>query len=118
MKEKKQISGKLKEMVLLLTLTVLFAVIYQIAMRSYIYYAVHLYSIGASILIVIFFFMNGGFSKDMPQRDRLPDEWDEEKKTSFLEKLAKRKKKARKLLFVIFPLLISLLIDCVVVFFF
>lgn len=116
--KRKGIDGKsLKEMLLLLALTVLFVAVYQTAMRFYLYFTVHIYTVAASVLIVVFFIMNGGFSKELPDRSRLPAEWSEKQKDDCLEGLKKRKEKARKLLFVIFPLLVSLLVECIFVFF-
>ncbi|MBR6682421.1 MAG: hypothetical protein IKL40_05510 [Clostridia bacterium] len=76
------------------------------------------YSGALTVLLVIFIIMNKGISKDIPTKEVLPDEWDDEKKESFIESYVTGKQKARKLLLIIIPLIVTILIDMIYLFYF
>ncbi|MCQ2455769.1 MAG: hypothetical protein MJ096_00265 [Clostridia bacterium] len=66
----------------------------------------------ATLLFVIFFFMNGMTMSPAPTpRENLPADWSEDRKTEYLEKEAVRKPKARKLLYVFLPMVVTILVN-------
>ena len=78
-----------------------------------IYYATSIvYAAATSALIVAFFVLNG-FSFDKKPRtwDELPDKWTDEKKKDFLAKQPERKEKAKNLLYILMPLVVTLLVS-------
>ncbi len=77
-----------------------------------------IYSGALTVLFVIFVILNKGISKDIPTKEVLPDEWDEDKKEKFIESYVVGKQKARKLLYLIVPLALTLMIDIAYLFYF
>lgn len=69
-------------------------------------------------LLVAFIILNRGFDTKVPERDMLPDDWDEEKKTVFLAAEEKRRRIARILLIFIIPLLLTFAVDIIYLGFF
>lgn len=69
-------------------------------------------------LIIAFIILNRGIDTEPPEYDMLPEEWDREKKTRYLDNDAKRRKIARMLLYAIIPLLITFAVDLVYLAFF
>lgn len=76
------------------------------------------YSSALTVLLVVFVILNKGISNDLPTKEVLPSDWDEEKKESFIESYVKGKQKAKKLLLIIIPLIATLLIDMIYLFYF
>lgn len=70
------------------------------------------------VLSIAFVILNRGFDTKPPERNMLPDGWDEEKKTIFLDGDKKRRNIARKLLFIIIPLLLTFAFDIIYLGFF
>ena len=68
---------------------------------------------GAAIGLFIAFYVLNGFSVDKKPRawDELPDRWTDEQKNEFLEKQPERKEKAKTLLYMLMPLVVTLLIS-------
>lgn len=108
---------KLMQVLWLALLTALFILIYQLAIAFYLHFVIHIYIIAGSLLVIAYFVINGGFSAKMPEYDDLPEAWSLTEKKEFLEKLKNRKGIAKKLIYFIFPILITLLLDCLYVFF-
>ena len=77
-----------------------------------------IYSGALTVLFVIFVILNKGISKDIPTKEVLPDTWEDEKKEKFIESYVIGKQKARKLLLFIIPLVLTLLIDMIYLFYF
>ncbi len=77
-----------------------------------------IYSGALTVLFVIFVILNKGISKDIPTKEVLPDEWDDGKKERFIESYVVGKQKARKLLYIIIPLALTLMIDIAYLFYF
>lgn len=66
----------------------------------------------ATVLFVVFFFMNGMTLSSAPTpRENLPRDWSEDKKDEYLEKEAARKPKAKKILYVFFPMVVTVLVN-------
>ena len=74
---------------------------------------VYIYAIAATLLFVAYFVINAGFENKPVPLDALPESWDEEKKKAFAENDKKRKDIARKLMYVIIPLLLVIGVDIV-----
>ena len=77
------------------------------------------YMIGLAVLVILFFFWNGGtFDTKLPLPEDLPEEWSLTKKRDYLEKRKAGIAKARKLLYILLPLLVTLGISYVELWFF
>jgi len=81
--------------------------------NPYVYYiGSSAYMIAAGALIIAYFALNGGtFNKFNPTWDDLPDGWTSEKKAEFLRKLPERQGKAKQLLFILLPLIVSIFLS-------
>ena len=69
-------------------------------------------------LIIAFIILNRGIDTEPPEYDMLPEDWDGEKRTRYIDNDAKRRKIARMLLYAIIPLLITFAVDLVYLAFF
>ena len=77
------------------------------------------YMIGLAVLVILFFFWNGGtFDTKLPLPEDLPEEWSLTEKRDYLEKRKAGIAKARKLLYILLPLLVTLGISYVELWFF
>ena len=70
-----------------------------------------IYSVATTVVACIFIVLNRGISNDIPTKEQLRDDWSDEKKLQFIEKYTESKKKAKKWLIVLIPLLFTLLFD-------
>ena len=59
---------------------------------------------------------NRGFSRRNLTPEMLPEEWSEEQKTAYIEDGARRMKKSKWMLTVIFPLVLTFMFDCIELF--
>lgn len=78
------------------------------------------YMIAMGGLIVAYFVLNGGtFNRYNPTWDDLPSgkRWTDEKKAEFLRRLPERQAKARQLLYVLLPMLATIIISYIELFF-
>ena len=77
------------------------------------------YMIGLAVLVILFFFWNGGtFDTQLPLPEDLPEDWSLTEKRDYLEKRKAGIAKARKLLYILLPLLVTLGISYVELWFF
>ena len=77
------------------------------------------YMIGLAVLVILFFFWNGGtFDTKLPLPEELPEEWSLTEKRNYLEKRKAGIAKASKLLYVLLPLLVTLGISYIELWFF
>lgn len=77
------------------------------------------YMIGLAVLVILFFYWNGGtFDTKLPLPEDLPEEWSLTEKRDYLEKRKAGMGKARKLLYVLLPLLITVGISYIELWFF
>ena len=78
-----------------------------------IYYAATLvYALGAAGLFIAYFVLNSfSFEKSPRTWDELPEKWDDEKKREFLRKQPERQEKAKTLLYVLMPIVVTILIS-------
>jgi len=114
----------------LLLLAVNFALIYgflrliillgEKLMEPMIYYVGStVYMVALGVLIIVYFTLNGGtFNTNMPQAEDLPEAWSLTEKQTYLEKCRRRREKAKKLLYVLLPLVVSVGISYIELWFF
>lgn len=99
---------------LLMLYTIIAIVFYyymNIAHGEYSAYTVGAYVITASALVVVYFAYNRAFTSHGVTYDMLPDTMSDTEKKEYLDDAAKREEKSRWMLMVIFPLVITLMID-------
>ena len=75
------------------------------------------YVIATTILAAVFIIMNRGVSNDIPTKEQLRDDMSDEEKEKFITDLIESKRKAKKILLVLIPLIFTLLFDMVYLFF-
>jgi len=67
------------------------------------------YMIGLAVLVILFFWWNGGtFDTKMPLPEDLPEEWSLTEKRAYLDKRRTGMEKAKKLLYILLPLLVTI----------
>jgi len=77
------------------------------------------YMIALAVLVILFFYWNGGtFDTKLPLPEDLPEEWSLTEKRDYLEKRKAGIARARKLLFVLLPLLVTIGISYIELWFF
>lgn len=76
------------------------------------------YLILTTVVGSLFIIWNRGVSRDIPTPRDLPADWSDAKKEEFIEKYIASKAKAKKLLIILIPLLLTFFIDIINVFFF
>ena len=77
------------------------------------------YMIGLAVLVILFFWWNGGtFDTKLPLPEDLPEEWSLTEKRDYLNKRRTGIEKARKLLYVLLPLLVTIGISYIELWFF
>lgn len=88
--------------------------------NPYIYYVgSSIYMIALAVLVILFFYWNGGtFDTKLPTPEDLPEEWNLKEKQDYLERRRAGIARARKLLYVLLPLLITLGISYIELWFF
>lgn len=119
--------GKLRKLGLVFLNFVLFylllRLIIMIAGRTGImavyYIGVTAYVLGAGAAFVAFFCLNGYTVNNVDRTwDDLPAKWTDEKKRDFLAKQPERRRKARTLMYILMPMVITLLISYIELSFF
>lgn len=77
------------------------------------------YMIGLAVLVILFFFWNGGtFDTRLPLPEELPEEWSLTEKRDYLEKRRAGIEKAKKLLYILLPLLVTVGVSYIELWFF
>ena len=69
-----------------------------------------------AVMLIVYVVYNRGFTQKGITREMLPDTWTEEKKTEYLEGIAKRQKRSGWMLAVIIPLMVPIALDAVILF--
>lgn len=112
--------GNLKKLgVLFLNFTLfyaLFRLLIELSERTRImgiYYATTIvYALGAAGLFIAYFVLNSfSFDKNPRTWEELPEGWTDEQKKDFLDKQPERQKKARTLLYVLMPIVVTIFIS-------
>lgn len=94
----------------------LFRLLLELSERTQIigiYYATTLVYAGAVAGLFIAYYVLNSFSFDKEPRtwDELPEKWDDEQRRDFLEKQPARREKAKSLIYILMPLVVTLLIS-------
>lgn len=119
--------GKLRKLGLVFLNFVLFylllRLIIMIAERTGImavyYVGVTAYTLGAGAAFVAFFCLNGYTVNNVDRTwDELPEKWSDERKRDFLAKQPERREMARKLMYILMPMVMTLLISYIELTFF
>ena len=110
----KQFNGRLA--LLMLGIFVVLALVYYILLAMHVFWATPVLYTLAATLFLVFFFVNGGFSREPVSREILSDTWSEEKKDAFIEDDIKRKAIGRKIMIIMTPVLLLVLVDMVILF--
>ena len=77
------------------------------------------YMIGLAVLVILFFWWNGGtFDTKLPLPEDLPEEWSLTEKRDYLDKRRAGMEKAKKLLYILLPLLVTIGISYIELWFF
>lgn len=125
MKEKKAENKNIRYLILLIVNTILFLLIYRIPLS---YAALTDETFAAFVVMVVYFTLLLGFVlayliynrflyRKGVTHEQLPSEWSAEQKAAFIEDGERRLQRSKWMLTVIFPLLITFLIDAVDLFF-
>ncbi len=70
------------------------------------------YMIGAGAVFIAFFCLNGFTVNNVDRTyEDLPEKWTEEQKRDFLVKQPERRKKARSLMYILMPMIVTILIS-------
>lgn len=110
----KQFNGKLA--LFMLGLFAVLALVYYILIAMQVLWATPvLYTIAATLFLV-FFFINGGFSREPVSREILSPDWSEAQKDAFIENDIKRKAIGRKIMIFMTPVLLLVIVDMVILF--
>ena len=86
----------------------------------WIYYAgTAVYGIAVVVLFAVFYVLNGfTLGRTEYERDDLPEAWSDERKDEFLRKLPANRAKARSLMYILMPLIVTLLLSYIELSFF
>lgn len=86
----------------------------------WIFYAISIvYAVSASALFIAYFILNGfTFNKEPRVWDELPEKWDDSKKNEFMSSQPERKAKAKKLLYILMPIVLTLMINYILLIYF
>lgn len=72
------------------------------------YIGVTLYAVGGIAAFIAYFVLNGfSFSSEERTKEELPDKWTEDEKDAFLARQPENKRKAKKLIYIILPLILT-----------
>ena len=88
--------------------------------KPWIYYAgTAVYGIAVVVLFAVFFVLNGfTLGRTEYTEEDLPESWSAERKTEFLAKLPANRAKARNLMYVLMPIIVTLLLSYIELSFF
>ena len=89
----KQFNGKLA--LLMLGIFAVLALTYYILLAMQVFWATPVLYTVAATLFIVFFFVNGGFSREPVSREILSDAWSDAKKDAFIENDIKRNEENR-----------------------
>ncbi len=103
--------------VLALNFILLFA-LYRIFIRLLWPGGTYLLYVAAAALFVAYFVMNRGLGKPVTDPQELPDEWTHKEKSDYIAKVTAAHERAKKLLYVLLPLVAVLMIDIISLFYF
>jgi hypothetical protein len=100
---------------LALNFVIAFAV-YQLFLRAESMIGTYVYLGAALVLTLAYCIVNRGFGRPISDPAALPDEWSAEEKSAYIADAARRHEIAKKLLYVLFPVVVVLMIDMIQLF--
>lgn len=106
----KQKKPNYRKIITLILTFILASGIYQLAIHYYFGWIVHIYCIGAGVLAVLYIIINRGMLKK-PEKSDLPDSMSDPEKERFIAEAAVRRKKSEFILYLLFSLILSVIID-------
>jgi len=71
-----------------------------------------------ALLLIVVFVLNGGFNKTIPDRSQLRDSWSDDTKDRFIAFVTVGKKWSKRLMYILLPMLLTVMIDIVYMFWF
>ena len=92
------------------------AIVYYVLLSMHIWWASPVLYTLAAVLFMTFFFVNGGFSREVVKREMLSDTWSEDRCDAFIENDRRRKALGRKLMVVMTPVLLLVIADMLILF--
>lgn len=104
-----------KKALILLGMIVLMIFVYQLAVSLSFHHIVDVYCVAAGVLLLAYVIVNRGLFQ-IPDKDRLSDAWDDEKKEAFLASQKRRKKASEPLLYLIISVIFAVFFDLVYIF--
>ncbi len=118
---KKELSEKnKKEMMLLILCCFIFMLVYFSAVNIPVpiisFVVTGLYMLGLAVFVVVYIVYNYAFTRKDVTEEMLPDDWDDEKKAAYIQKGKDRKQKSRWMIFIIFPLIVTFIVDILYLF--
>ena len=81
------------------------------------FYCYCAYYIFFTVLLIAVIVLNGGFSKDVPTPEQLRESWSDKKKEKFIARLKTGKKWAKRLMYLLVPVMITIMFDLAYTFF-
>ena len=108
-------NGKLA--LLMLGIFAVLAIVYYILLQLQVLWCTPVLYTLAATLFLVFFFVNGGFSREPVSREILSDTMTEAEKDAFIENDVQRKALGRKIMVIMTPVLLLVLVDMVILFF-
>lgn len=74
------------------------------------------YYVFFTVLLAAVILLNGGFTKDIPEPSQLRDSWSDEQKEKFIRRLTAGKKWARRLMYLLVPMMATVMFDLIYTF--
>lgn len=119
--QKKELSEKSKkETLILIACCFVFMLVYFSAVNIPVpiisFIVTGLYMLGLGVFVIVYIAYNYAFTRKDVTMQMLPDDWSDEKKTEYIQKGIDRKQKSRWMIFIIFPLIVTFIVDILYLF--
>ena len=95
---------------LVLNFIIVFAV-YQLCLHMEWMAGTYVYIAAAAVRAVAYYIVNRGFGQPITDEAALPEAWSAEEKCAYIKDVRARHERAKKLLYWLFPIVITLMID-------
>ena len=107
---------KLRTLLIVAVNFILLFALYQLMLRLQWIAGTYLYLAAAAALTVAYYIVNRGFGRPVTDADAMPSSWSAKEKCDYAAFVQKRHESAKKILYWLFPILLTLLLDCIDVF--
>ncbi len=108
----------LKRLAVLAVNFILLFALYRIFLKLQWPVGTYLYYVAAAGLFIAYFTINRGLGKPVTDPQELPDEWTHKEKSDYIARVTAAHERAKKLLYVLMPLIAVLMIDIITLFYF